>query len=74
MPASGAWQLKTSCAHMLRPISSFRSAYSMKPEPVPPASCGRCGAQIPASFAFARSCSISASDDSSSRASAASFG
>ena len=23
-PASGAWQLKTSCAHVLRPISSFR--------------------------------------------------
>ena len=74
LPASGAWQLKTSCAHMLRPISSFRSAYSMKPEPEPPASSGRCGAQIPADFAFARSSAISASDDSSSRASAASFG
>ena len=48
LPASGAWQLKTSCAHMLRPISSFRSAYSMNPEPLPPASGGRCGAQIPA--------------------------
>ena len=74
LPASGAWQLKTSCAHVLRPISSFRSAYSMKPEPVPPASGGRCGAQIPAAFAFARSSAINASDDSSSRASAASFG
>ncbi len=74
LPASGAWQLKTSCAHVLRPISSFRSAYSMKPEPVPPASGGRCGAQIPAAFARPRSSSRSASDDSSSRASAASFG
>ena len=46
----------------------------MKPEPVPPASGGRCGAQIPAAFALARSSAISASDDSSSRASAASFG
>ena len=40
----------------------------MKPPPVPPASGGRCGAQIPAAFAFARSSSIRASDDSSSRA------
>ena len=70
LPASGAWQLKTSCAHVLRPISSFRSAYSMKPEPVPPASGGRCGAQIPASFAFARSSAMSSSAASSSRASA----
>ena len=74
LPASGAWQLKTSWAHMLRPISSFRSAYSMNPDPLPPASGGRCGAQMPASFAFARSSSITASADSSSRASAASFG
>ena len=35
----------------LRPISSFRYAYSMKPLPLPPASGGRCGAQRPASFA-----------------------
>ena len=34
---------------------------------MPPASGGRCGAQIPAAFAFARSSAISASDDSSSR-------
>ena len=26
----------------------------MKPEPLPPASAGRCGAQIPAAFAFAQ--------------------
>ena len=31
----------------LRPISSFRSAYSRKPLPEPPASGGRCGAQRP---------------------------
>ena len=74
LPASGAWQLKTSCAQVLRPISSFRSAYSRKPEPVPPASSGRCGAQMPSAFACARSFSISASAASSSRASAASFG
>ena len=37
---------------MLRPISSFSSAYSMKPKPVPPASGGRCGAQMPAAFAL----------------------
>ena len=36
---------------MLRPISSFRYAYSRKPLPEPPASGGRCGAQRPASFA-----------------------
>ena len=39
----------------------------MKPEPVPPASRGRCGAQIPASFARSRRSAISSSAASSSR-------
>ena len=59
LPASGAWQPKTSCAYVERPISSFRCAYTRKPCPVPPASGGTCGAHRPASFAFAWSERIS---------------
>ncbi len=55
LPASGAWQPKTSWAYVDLPISSFRCAYARKPWPVPPASGGTCGAQSPSSFALARS-------------------
>src|ERR1700746_2212162 len=58
----------------LRPISSFRSAYSRSPLPEPPASGGRCGAQRPASFTFCCSSRMSASAAASSPMSAPSLG
>ena len=74
LPASGAWQPKTYCAQVERPISSLRYAYARKPVPVPPASAGRCGAHNPSAFARRRSASTSSSAASSSRAIAASLG
>ena len=66
LPASGAWQPKTSWPQIERPISSFRWAYTRKLPLDPPASGAMCGAHRPCSFADARSRSTSASAASSS--------